>query len=418
MARRSKSRTSVDIRRKDDHQEDTITKVSKTEEICSDQYHSSDGDPNDQLVDSPVLQSRSQESGFRPSRYHVSRLDFLQNFEMPSGRKALKWCLLALKISLSLLATIICMVWLLLFAAAWLHWDNCASLFPSVCLAEDFTNFQRGPLLEAQSNFTQVIILDDKILSSTPREMKKQRRAIFRPLYYIREIHKNGEMGKVDFELLDRRMQMVLDLMEDFAKDLVEFLYRVKRAIRAALKQYDEYFIFLVHDVVMEDSAEYHSKYGTEYTLKYQRRLRTRSHVRECKAMLDELVEASKPIKFKLSQLEEEILSLSGLIQTAVTSLEEHKDSTISSWSRFTQLNYHYGLLGTPLEILYLLYAIDGFNELHALDLMNTTMAATLNLDSMTEAILKGKAFLHMFEGGEEKQLSWIRYWVWRVFSL
>ena len=349
------------------------------------------------------------------------------------------------------------MLWILLFAIAWLHWadtrapvsvqnrlrawtdfgsrricyvpgmsnicslvciwDDYSSLFPSVCLAEDLSDSVDNLMRDADQNFLQAKRLHNKLLS-TPVELRKQRNTIILHLYYIEATHKKGEIKEVDFGSLERSMRTVLDLMDDFPTDIFKLLYDVRSNLNMMLIEYDEHSKTLDGGILKGKSTTYKSKYNTRCIAEQQERLLTRYYNQEWKLMVNEMVEASKPIKLRLNELENESLSLCSLVKTAVDSLMDQTDRTIRPWSLLKRLGLYYGLIVTPREIQDLLIALDQFNELDALGFWNNTMSTNTNLDKMMEVILKGNESLYALEYNEEEQSPWYCYWPWQVLFI
>ena len=251
---------------------------------------------------------------------------------------------------------------------------------------------------------------------SAPKKLKDHRNAMFLHLDQIKEIHGTGEVKEVNFDKLENKTQIILDLMRDVPEDFFVFLNHVGVIPDTVLFQTGATKV-MIEAMLRNESATYHSSNGKRRKITPQALLRERflTHMREWKFMVERLIKPGKSIKMRFNELEDKCLSMRGSIKTAITQTMDQKDSTMGPWALWARLGVHFGIY-KPRELRYLVNALDEVEDLYTVvkdlsnlfgDLWTNTMAINTNLDNLIEILRKGSDSLYGDgDDGEERLIS------------
>lgn len=255
------------------------------------------------------------------------------------------------------------------------RWDDYPDIFPTVCQGQhttaDSSSFD-DIFREMYGDFSQSLGLNSGMYSA-PKKLKDHRNAMFLHLDQIKEIHGTGKVKNVDFPKLETKTQTILDLMLNVPEDLFVFINHVNVVPDTVLYQTGATKV-VIEAILRNQSTTYHSSNGSRRNITPQALLRKRflAHMREWKFMVERLIEPGKSLKMRFNMLEDECLSLRGLIKTAIAELMDQKDSTMGSWPLWKRLGVRLGIYKPP-ELRNLLNALDEVEDLYTVvkDLSN-----------------------------------------------
>ncbi len=299
------------------------------------------------------------------------------------------------------------------------RWDDYTRIFPTVCQAEGTghgAQFFDDAFNELYGSFSQVLGLNGQMYAA-PKALKEHRNTLVLKLDEVRGLQQEERLKRVNFNMIEVKMQTILDLSYNLPENLYIFLHHVGSIPDVVLYQTNATRASIERKL-RNESEEYHSTELGRRRSTPQEALRHRfyDHVHEWKTMVEWLLEPGEKIYTGLKQLETECLSLKGMIKTATKQIMSDLDITMGHWSLSKRLGVHFGVIKPP-DIQYLADALQITQELLSVisdllelfsDLWNNTMAINTNLNTLLEVLRKSGSFRNDFGEDGRQQLEFL----------
>ena len=248
------------------------------------------------------------------------------------------------------------------------RWDDYSHIFPTVCSTEDDAPNSAEQVKDgfgkAYGGLSEALFHNGK-MHEAPMELKRYRNTMILSLNEIKALRQEDSIQEVDFDAIEAKIQLFLDISWHLPENLFTYLSHVGIIPDAVLFQ-TKTTRTSIKRACRSDTVDFQkSSIGWRKISPHEAlRIRFLDHVQEWITIADWLIEPGSQIQVTLEQLESLSLLLKGMISSAITQISRERASRTASWNILKRIGYYHQWI-QPEEVQYLTAMLHVVEDLH-----------------------------------------------------